>query len=192
MLIYNYLTAYKENIMAKRIVRTTKKGANVSEVTATGEALMKNFPWTIQGIADELDMPLSSFRVWKNKMEKDKKLPRPKVGSLLCQHDPSSKLILRFSDKYFDNIKELRDAAPKRNKREQVSKASLEKAILKIMVPIFDPNVADILLKKFKDENGIQQYFKDQVRLLTGSVMSRLEEIKKRQREEIEQALANL
>lgn len=155
--------------------------------TVMEETMKDNFPWTAETIASELDMPLSSFRVWKNKMEKDGKLKRPQVNSLFCIQDPESKNRLLYSAAYLDKLKEIRDGNVKRSRRSVES--SMKHAILKIVIPIFDKNVADYIIRKFKDEKGLEEHLKNHIKDMALPVLSKLEELKRRHAEELEQAL---
>ncbi len=153
------------------------------------DALIDNYPWTIDAIAEELGMSTAYFRVWKIKIEKDSKIAKPAIGSLLCIQDPTSKNRLLFSDAYMDKLRELRGHTERRSRIIKSAEMSLKSAVMKLTVPIFDKNIADIIMKKFKDEAGIQKYLSNVLTKTAIPAMKRIEEIKKRYEEELALAM---
>ncbi len=145
---------------------------NHKKNTTIGSAMVDKFPWTINSIAEELGMPIPSFRVWKQKMEKEDKIARPAVNSLLCIADPDYRNRLLYSDEYMNKLRELRGNVRTHRKSSDVSESSLKHAKLQILVPIFDENVVKFLLKKYEDERGIQEYLKSHVIELVQPVMN--------------------
>lgn len=159
-----------------------------SDKTVVSNALASNFPWTTESMAEDLGMELSSFRVWKNKVEKENKLAKAKVGSLLCIQDPESMKRLRYSDSYYDKIKLLRGSVSKRQSRKVQS--AMGHSIYTIHVPIFDKTVADFLMKKFKDERGIETHLRDHLRNLASPMLSKMEELKQKFEREMESLMS--
>lgn len=155
------------------------------------EAMINNFHLTSEDLAEELGMELSYFRVWKNKMEKAEKLVRPAVGSLLCIPDPQMGNRLLYSEAYLEKLKEVR-GTNKIHKRKSAIENSLKNAVMKITVPLFDQNIVNIILTKFKDEEGIQTHLRDHLKDLAIPALNKLEEIKKRHEKEMLEIMAEL
>lgn len=153
-------------------------------------AMAENFPWTTESMAEELNMELSSFRVWKNKVEKENKIAKPKIGSLLCIQDPQSNKRIRYSDDYFAKIKELRGNVKARNSRKNQS--ALGHAIITVQVPIFDKTVASFLMRKFTDERGIETHLRDHLKSLATPMLGEIEKLKIEFDKKMEQLLASL
>lgn len=156
--------------------------------TVMSAAMAEKFPWTTEGLAEELGMSVNTFRVWKNKMEKFKKLAKPAIPSMYCMKDPDSGLRLRYSDAYLDKLREARTDNKKRAKRDTSSAA--HHAILKLNVLVFDQVVADYLLRKFKNSSGIEEHIKDYIKDLVSPTINKIAEIKRRHEEELRNAMA--
>lgn len=162
--------------------------SNYRNSTSMANAMVDKYPWTVNAIADDLRMPLPSFRVWKLKMEKEGKILKPAINSLLCIPDPESRNRLLYSDDYVSKLRELRgQTRPKRTSDEM----SLRNAKLKVLVPVYDENVAKFLLKKFGDEQGIQEYLKSHVIGLVKPVMNEIEELKREFERKMNELLGN-
>ncbi len=158
------------------------------------EAFVDQYPYTTDLIANELKMEIATFRVWKNKMETSGVLTRPKLGGHLCIQDPSSKNRILYSQEYVDRLKEVREKQPKRSKnKEEVYKAvSLKNALMRITVPIFDPNIASFVKKKFNDELGLENYLRDHINSIAIPTLSKIEELKRKHAQELEEAMKDI
>lgn len=157
--------------------------------TVMTEAIEKSYSWTTESIAEDLGMKPAYFRVWKTKIEQDGKIAKPAIGSLLCIQDPDSGNRLLYSDAYVDKLRELRGKVNKRDRILATAEKSLKNAILKITVPVFDQNIADVLMRRFKTEEGIQEHFKDHIKDMAIPALKKIEAIKKKYEEEMRRAL---
>lgn len=151
-------------------------------------AMAKQFAWTTEELAEELGMNLNTFRVWKNKMEKEKKITKPAIPSMYCIKDPDNGLRLRYSDSYLAKLKEAREGSPRRAKRGSKN-VGYQHAILKLNIPVFDEVVAEFLKNKFKDSEGIEKYLKDHLHQISAPAISRIDEIKRKFEEDMRNAL---
>lgn len=176
------------NLPKRRIIVARER-----KVQVLADALVENYPWTSNTIAEELGMNLATFRVWKNKIEKEEKIKRPAAPSLLCIQDPESKNKLRYSDEYLGKLKEVRNKTPRRASRNGMthSTSDLKHALVKITVPIFDKTIADFVLKKFKDQRGVEEHLKDHLRALATPTLNKMEELKKRFEKEMQELMSN-
>lgn len=157
-----------------------------SKATAIGVAMSDKFPWTTDTLASELGMPVNSFRAWKIKAEKDGKIKKPAVGSLLCIVDPNQKGRHLYSDAYLDKLKAargnvMRKAAP--------ATSSMGLAKLKVTVPVFDEVVANFLLRKFSNEKGLEDHLRTYLIDLARPTLSKMEELRKRHEREMAELL---
>lgn len=154
-------------------------------------AFVDQYPYTTDHIANELHMEIGTFRVWKNKMESSGVLIRPKLGGHLCIQDPSSRNRILYSQEYVDRLKEVRERSPKRmrNKEEIYRESSLKNALMKITIPIFDPNIVSFIRNKFNDEAGLESHLKEHINNLAIPALSRIEELKKKHAQELEEMM---
>lgn len=169
-----------------------------TDKTSMTDAIMQNYPWSTETLAEELDMNLPTFRVWKAKVEKEGKITKPAIGSLLCVQDPEFKHCLRYSDEYLEKLKIVRGNSATRRRRTGGSSngytgstSSLKHAVIQINVPIFDKVIADLIMKKFGDVRGIEEHLKDHIRNIATPALTKLEELKRRHEEELQEILAN-
>lgn len=156
------------------------------------EAFVDAYPFTTDQIAHELQMEVPTFRVWKNKLETSGVLTRPKIGSHLCIQDPHSRNRILYSEEYVNRLKEVRDKMPRRgkNKEHVYKEASLKNALMKVIVPIFDPNIVSFITKKFKDEAGLENYLRSHINSIAVPVLSKIEELKRKHAQELEEMMA--
>lgn len=151
------------------------------EISAMGEAIKNQFHWTTEDIAKELGMSIGAFRVWKQKAEKAKKVIKPAKGSLFCIVNPDKGNQLLYSDAYVEKLREVRGSKP----AKQIQVSSMAYAKLKLTVPVFDGTVAQFLLKKFKDQKGVEDYLKNHLIDISKPVLAKLEEAKRRYDQEV-------
>lgn len=161
----------------------------MAKKTVMEDALVNNYPWTTNTIAEELGMKLNYFRVWKAKIEKDKKIAAPAIGSLFCMQDPTSKNRLLYSDAYVDKLREIRGGTARRDRIVQAAEMSMKNAVMKLTIPIFDKNIADIITKKFKTEAALQEHLKDYIKKMAVPALKRIEEIKARYERDLQAAM---
>lgn len=155
-------------------------------MTVTQEAMAKNYPWTSEQLAQELDMSLASYRVWKNKLEKSEKLTKPKVGSLLCIKDPDMGTRLLYSDKYLEKLKEVRTSGPKRAKHGK----AVSKSVLSFKVNIFDNQIASFLMSRFKTEENLEAHVKNELEKLAKPSISKMDELRRKYEEEMQKLIS--
>lgn len=162
--------------------------------TVMEKAMSEKYPYTTEDLSRELRMKLNFFRVWKSKLESTKKIARPAVNSLLCIQDPTSKNRLLYSEEYLNRLQKLRDEMPRRNRdKDALAKvASLKTALMTVTVSIHDENVLSFVRSKFKDEAGLEKHLKDHIYDLAKPALSKIEELKKKHRQELEEAMMNL
>lgn len=169
-------------------ISKAKPSTKVDNTTVMSMAMADKFPWTAELMAEEFGMNLAYFRAWKQKAEKEGKVTKPAIGSLLCIKDPELATRLRYSDAYFDKLKVLRGPILK---KKEVNASALQHAKIKITVPVFDETVARFLLKKFADEKGIEEYLKTHLFELAKPALNKMDELKKRYEKEMAELLGN-
>lgn len=153
-------------------------------------AFVDAYPFTTDQIAHELKMEVPTFRVWKNKLETTGVLTRPKLGGHLCIQDPHSKNRILYSEEYVERLKEIRERMPRRIKKEQAYRdGSMKNALMKVTIPIFDPNIMNFIKKKFNGEIGLETYLRDHINSIAFPVLNKIEELKKKHAKELEEAL---
>lgn len=155
------------------------------------EAFVDAYPFTTDQIAHELQMEVPTFRVWKNKLETSGVLTRPKLGGHLCIQDPHSKKRLLYSEEYVSRLKEIRERMPnkRRNKEIVYKEASLKNALMKVTIPIFDPDIVTFIKKKFNGEMGLENYLRGHINSMAVPALSKIEELKKKHAQELEEAM---
>jgi len=185
---------HKEEPVAIKVERIAPKAALAKAVatgkqgaTAMSTAMIEKFPWTSDTLAEELGMPVPSFRAWKMKAEQTGKIAKPARGSLLCIEDPEVKMRLRYSDAYLDKLKALRGNV----RKQEPNVSAMQHAKLKVTIPVFDDQVAKFLVKKFKDEKGIEEYLKTHLLSLAKPALNKIEEIKKKYEAELAEAMSS-
>lgn len=151
------------------------------------DAMIENFPWTTETIVKELGMEISSFRTWKNKMEKEGKLTAPKVPSTLCINDPDAKNRKLYSDEYMKRLRALREGTAKRNKRG-TSVSALKHSALTLQVPIFDKAIAELMLNKFGSKESAEAHLRDVVRDIASPALGQIEQLK----QQFEESMARI
>lgn len=160
------------------------------ESTTMSRAMADKYPWTADSIAEEFGMPVASFRAWKMKLEKDGKIAKPAVKSLLCIPDPEIPKRFRYSDSYMQKLRALRGKVTPR--RKEIAPSAMQHAKLKILVPVFDDTVAKFLLKKFGDERGLQNYLRNHLVEISKPAISKIEELRRKFEEDMAELLGSM
>lgn len=157
-------------------------------------AFADQYPLTSDQIALELGMELATFRVWKNKLEASGILTKPKIGGHLCIQDPNSRNRILYSQEYLERLKEIRNRMPTRRKNKTgLNKSlSLKNALMRVTVPIFDPNIVNVIKKKFNDESGLEDHLRDHINSIAFPALNKIEELKRKHAQELEDMLKDL
>jgi len=95
-----------------------------------------------------------------------------------------------FSSKYMERIEKLREERGASEKG--ATKSALNRAVLKITVPVFEQETADFLLKKFGGEAGIDTFLREKLAEVYKPTLAKLQAIEDEYQQKKAAALAGM
>lgn len=151
-----------------------------------GDQVTKNW-LTKDEFADELGISKSGFNLQVHNKEWCKKKGVPYPGA---QHMQTRGRQNVYSPAYVDLIKKAKEGSARKTKGS--SKSSMKHAVLKVTVPIFDQQIASLLQKKFPTESAMTKFLQEKLTETVKGSLSRIEELKRKHAQEMQEALSNL
>lgn len=138
---------------------------------------------TIEELAKELGVSVQRARQLVAKAFGEKWIPK-QIKIVGKQHLYTSEVVRKFKEMHAAG----RFGTPRKRDKSVVEKD----AVLVVKVPIYDKQVAEFLLRKFKTMEEIQKFLRIQLENTYRPAMKKLEELRGRHQRELEEAMASL